>query len=194
MGIKYQPAGSGTLLSAAVFQLEQTNVKTSDADHLGFNTQAGKVRTRGLDLQATTELARNLNLMASYTYLDNELVEDALYQGNSLTQTPEHSASAWMDYQFGHGPLYGLQVGGGVRYLGKTFADPSNDFEVPSATLLDMALTYQLGFLSPDLSGASLAVNVSNLTDEQYVASCTSRLYCFVGQDRTMTATLNYRW
>lgn len=194
VGIKYQPAGSGTLLSAAVFQLEQTNVKTSDADHLGFNTQAGKVRTRGLDLQATTELARNLNLMASYTYLDNELVEDALYQGNSLTQTPEHSASAWMDYQFGHGPLYGLQVGGGVRYLGKTFADPSNDFEVPSATLLDMALTYQLGFLSPDLSGASLAVNVSNLTDEQYVASCTSRLYCFVGQDRTMTATLNYRW
>lgn len=194
LGIKYHPAGSKTLLSAAVFQLEQTNVKTADANHLGFNTQAGKVRTRGLDLQATSELARDLNLIASYTYLDNELVQDASYQGKSLTQTPKHSASLWMDYAFKHGPLNGLQVGAGVRYLGKTYGDPSNKLEVPSATLVDLGLNYNLGMLSPDLSGATLSLNVNNLTNKQYIASCTSRLYCFVGQDRTVTASLNYRW
>lgn len=194
LGIKYHPAGSKTLLSAAVFQLEQTNVKTADANHLGFNTQAGKVRSRGLDLQATTELARDLNLIASYTYLDNELVQDATYQGKSLTQTPKHSASLWLDYAFKQGPLNGLQVGAGVRYLGKTYGDPSNKLEVPSATLVDLGLNYNLGMLSPDLSGATLSLNVNNLTNKQYIASCTSRLYCFVGQDRTITASLNYRW
>ncbi len=194
VGIKYQPEGSGMLLSAAVFELEQTNVKTSDANHLGFNTQAGKVRTRGVDLQATAALTPNLNVMANYTYLDNELVKDASYQGKSLTQTPAHSGSLWMDYRFDQRPLSGLQIGGGIRYLGKSFGDPSNDFEVPSATLMDLALTYPLDALSADLSGASLALNVSNLTNKEYVASCTSRLYCFVGQDRTMTATLSYRW
>lgn len=194
VGIKYHPRGSRTLLSAAVFELEQTNVKTSDANHLGFSNQAGKVRTRGLDLQVTTELVRNLNLIANYTYLDNELVEDASYQGKSLTQTPKHSASIWMDYLIGKGPLAGLQLGGGVRYLGKTFGHPTNDFELPSATLVDLALSYDLGFISRELEGATFALNVNNLTNKEYVASCTSRLYCFVGQDRTVTATLNYRW
>lgn len=194
VGIKFHPANSSTLLTAAVFQLEQTNVKTSDADHLGFNTQAGKVRTRGLDLQATTEIVSNLNLIANYTYLDNELVKDTSYQGKSLTQTPKHSASIWMDYLIDYDAFSGLKVGGGVRYLGKSFGDPSNDFEVPSATVIDLAATYQLDSLSSELSGATLAFNVSNLTDKQYVASCTSRLYCFVGQERSMIATLNYRW
>lgn len=194
VGIKFHPANSSTLLTAAVFQLEQTNVKTSDADHLGFNTQAGKVRTRGLDLQATTEIVSNLNLIANYTYLDNELVKDTSYQGKSLTQTPKHSASIWMDYLIDYDAFSGLKLGGGVRYLGKSFGDPSNDFEVPSATVIDLAATYQLDFLSSELSGATLAFNVSNLTDKQYVASCTSRLYCFVGQERSMIATLSYRW
>lgn len=194
VGIKFHPANSSTLLTAAVFQLEQTNVKTSDADHLGFNTQAGKVRTRGLDLQATTEMVSNLNLIANYTYLDNELVKDTAYQGKSLTQTPKHSASIWMDYLINYDAFSGLKLGGGVRYLGKSFGDPSNDFEVPSATVIDLAATYQLDFLSSELSGATLAFNVSNLTDKQYVASCTSRLYCFVGQERSMIATLSYRW
>jgi iron complex outermembrane receptor protein len=152
------------------------------------------VRTRGLDLQATTELARDLNLIASYTYLDNELVQDASYQGKSLTQTPKHSASLWIDYAFKQGLLNGLQVGAGVRYLGKTYGDPTNKLEVPSATLVDLGLNYNLGMLSPDLSGATLSLNVNNLTNKQYIASCTSRLYCFVGQDRTITASLNYRW
>ncbi|WP_273859711.1 TonB-dependent siderophore receptor [Photobacterium sp. GSS17] len=194
VGIKFHPANSSTLLTAAVFQLEQTNVKTSDADHLGFNTQAGKVRTRGLDLQATTEIVSNLNLIANYTYLDNELVKDTSYQGKSLTQTPKHSASIWMDYLINYDAFSGLKLGGGVRYLGKSFGDPSNDFEVPSATVIDLAATYQLDSLSSELSGATLAFNVSNLTDKQYVASCTSRLYCFVGQERSMIATLSYRW
>lgn len=194
IGIKYHPENSTTLLSAAVFQVNQTNVKTGDANHLGFNTQAGEVRTRGLDLQATTEIVRHFNLISSYTYLDNELVEDASYQGKGLTQTPRHSAAIWLDYLFGNNSLAGLQIGGGVRYLGKTFGDPTNNFEVPAVTLIDLALNYNLGHMMPALKGSTFALNVSNLTNKEYVASCTSRLYCFIGQDRTITATLTYRW
>lgn len=194
MGIKYHPADSATQISAALFQLKQTNVKTSDADHLGFNTQAGEVRTRGADFQATTEIIRNLNLIASYTYLDNTLLRDARYQGKSLVQTPKHSASAWLDYLVGSGPLRGLRGGIGVRHLGATWGDPANTFKVPGVTLADLALQYDLGVLSAPLRGATLALNVSNLGNKQYVASCTSRLYCFIGQDRTAVATLGYRW
>ncbi|MGO3890006.1 MAG: TonB-dependent siderophore receptor [Paenalcaligenes sp.] len=194
VGIKFHPNNSSTLFTAAVFNLEQTNVKTADSNHLGFNTQAGKVRTRGIDLSLTTELARNLNLIAGYTYLDNTLVQDAAFQGNSLTQTPKHSASLWVDYLISQGALNGLKVGGGIRYLGSTWGDPANTFKVPSTTLMDMVLNYDLWRLSPALDGMSVSLNVNNLTNKKYVASCTSAMYCFLGQDRTIMATLNYRW
>lgn len=194
IGIKYHPAGSATMLSAALFQLDQTNVKTADTRHLGFWTQSGKVRSRGLELQATTELARGLNLMANYVYLDNTLVKDATYQGKSLTQTPRHSASAWLDYRVAGGPLSGLRLGMGLRYLGSTWGNPANTFKVPAATLLDLAAHYDLGAMSPNLDGAQLSLNVSNLANKRYVASCSSDMYCFIGQDRVVTATLSYRW
>lgn len=194
VGIKYQPQDAKTLLSAAVFQLNQTNVKTSDAEHLGFSNQAGEVRTRGLDLQATSEIAEHTNLIASYTYLDNTLTKDTRYQGKSLVQTPQHSAALWLDHLIDRGPLAGLQLGSGVRYLGDTWGDPSNTFKVPGVTLVDLALNYDLGRMLSDLKGSALALNVSNLANKQYVASCSSQMYCFIGQDRTVTASLNYRW
>ena len=57
-----------------------------------------------------------------------------------------------------------------------------------------MALSYDLARLSPGLRGASLGLNVSNLTNRHYVASCVSAMYCFIGQDRSAVATLSYRW
>lgn len=194
LGLKYHPAGSTTLLSAAVFQLEQSNVKTSDTQHLGYWTQSGKVRSKGIELQANTELANNLNLMASYVYLDNELTQDVNYQGKTLAQTPKHSASTWLDYRLDSTALIGLQFGLGLRYLGSTWGDPANSFKVPDATLLDLALNYDLSAVSPRLDGSKLSLNVSNLSNKKYVASCTSQMYCFIGQDRVVTAGLSYKW
>ncbi|AOA59962.1 ferric siderophore receptor [Acinetobacter larvae] len=194
IGIKYQPSDAATLLSAAVFQLDQENVKTSDTEHLGYWTQSGKVRSRGIELQATTQLMQQLNLMASYVYLDNELTQDANYKGKSLTQTPKHSASAWLDYRFDQAALAGLQVGFGVRYLGSSWGNPVNSFKVPDATLFDLALHYDLGQLSNTLTGSKASFNVSNLTNKKYVASCTSQMYCFIGQDRVVSASLSYNW
>nr|WP_312989933.1 TonB-dependent receptor [Comamonas koreensis] len=193
-GVKYQPVNSKTLLSAAVFQINQTNVKTADTLHLGFWTQSGEVRSRGLELQSSAEVARHLNLLASYSYLDNVLVSDANYQGKSQTQTPKHSASVWLDYRIASGWLTGLQVGAGARYLGSSFGNPTNSFRVPSATLIDLALSYDLARLSRDLNGASIAINVSNLGNKQYIASCGSQSSCFIGQDRVVTATARFRW
>jgi iron complex outermembrane receptor protein len=193
-GVKYHPEGSATWLSAALFQLSQTHVKTSDTLHLGFWTQAGEVRSRGLDLQATAQIARNLNLLASYAYLDNVLVSDASYQGKSQAQTPRHSGALWIDYRVAGGAFAGLRLGAGLRHLGRSFGNPANSFTVPSATLVDLAFSYDLGRLGRSLQGASLALNISNLANRQYVASCTSQASCFIGQDRTVTATARFRW
>ncbi|WP_235212658.1 TonB-dependent siderophore receptor [Burkholderia paludis] len=191
VGVKYHPPGSATLLTVALFQINQTNVRSSDTLHLGYWTQAGELRARGVDLQAVTRLTRDLNLIAGYTYLDSSLVRDSLYQGKTPAGTPRHSASAWLDYGF-RGTLAGLRIGGGVRHLGATWGNPRNTFSVPSATLFDLAASYDLGRLIG--RDATLSLNVSNLANRSYVASCTSEMYCFIGQDRVVNATLSYRW
>ena len=193
-GVKYQPKNSSLLLSAAVYTLEQTNVKTTDTDHLGFYTQTGKARSRGVDLQASGEIIQNLNLIASYSYLDNELIEDTRYKGKTLTQTPGHSASVWLDYLIDCGVLNGLKIGGGIRYQGSTWGDQNNTFKIPDVTLLDMAANYDLGVLYSKLDNVNLALNISNLTDTEYIASSTTENYCFPGQRRTILLTLTYRW
>ncbi|MEG0858638.1 MAG: TonB-dependent siderophore receptor [Pseudomonas sp.] len=193
-GLKYQPEGDHTSLTTSIYELTQDNVKSADSEHLGFYTQAGRVRSRGFEFELNSELSRQLNLQFSYAYLDNKVLQDTRYQGQSLAQTPRHSASSWLDYRLEQGPLAGLSLGGGLRYLGSTYGNPTNTFKVPAVTLVDLAVHYDLGRLDSQLGGAQLSLNVANLANKHYVASCSSELYCFIGLDRTVTGTLTYRW
>ncbi|AOA60012.1 ferric siderophore receptor [Acinetobacter larvae] len=194
LGLKYKMPNQQLLLTAAIFQLNQTNLKTGDAEHLGFNLQAGEVRSRGLDLQAIGKLTPQININAGYTYLDNELIKDTTYQGKGLTQTPEHSATLWLDYHFDRTMLAGLTLGTGVRYLGSSYGDPKNHFKVPAATLWDISLHYALDAMLPSLKQSSIALKVDNVSNKHYVASCTSQMYCFVGQDRNVRLSFDYQW
>ena len=71
-GIKFQPEGTRTLFTAALFDIRKTNVLTYD--NLGVGRQIGEQRSRGLELEAKTELMRGLNAIASYTVLDLSLI------------------------------------------------------------------------------------------------------------------------
>src|SRR3546814_8649442 len=51
-GLKYQPPGSNSLFTAAVFDLTRSNLKTGDPAHSGFDVQTGEARARGLELEA----------------------------------------------------------------------------------------------------------------------------------------------
>ena len=53
---------------------------------------------------------------------------------------------------------------------------------------------YSLGELSSSLKGAEVQLNMNNIANKHYVASCAGETACFYGIGRTMTATINYRW
>lgn len=77
--------------------------------------------------------------------------------------------------------------------MGESFADSANTIGVPSYVLFDAALHYDLGQLHRDLKGMRLAVNATNLTNKQYYVSC-SATSCNAGFDRSVIASLRYRW
>ncbi|WP_245269971.1 TonB-dependent receptor domain-containing protein [Nitrobacter hamburgensis] len=44
-------------------------------------------------------------------------------------------------------------LGAGVRYVGKSYGDAGNTFVIPSYTLFDATMSYDLAYLRPDMKG-----------------------------------------
>lgn len=194
VGVKYQNAYGDKLVSVALYELTEKNVTTHNPKNPDYYTQTGKVRSRGVEIESRLALTSRLNLLLNYTYTDNRITSssDATVLNKHPVQVPKHSGSFWLDYRFQHPALYGAYLGAGVRYLGATQGDNTNTFTVPSVWLGDMSLRYPLAAISPELAGFELGLNVNNITNKSYVASCTSPLYCSIGADRTLSAVVNY--
>jgi len=199
VGIKYQPPGYKAFITLSAFHLTQQNLVTPDPDPrraaLGFSVQIGEALVRGIELEGKASLTEGLDLTTAYAYLDAKITQSNApgEQGNRLALTPEHQASAWLDYTFQGGALTGFGLGGGVCYVGELFGDTTNSLEVPSYPLFDAAVHYDLGKVHQSLEGARLAVNLSNLLDREYLAQC-DFANCEYGDRRTIYASLRYNW
>jgi len=196
LGVKYQPPGTNSIFTAAVFEVTRTNVKTPDPVNTNYSIQTGEARSQGFEFEARHSLTKQIDLIGAYSYIDAEVTKDtnAAAVGRTLGAVPEHQASAWVMYHMPRETQFkGLSIGGGVRYVGDT-RNPDNSITVPDFTLVDAALTYDLGALSDRFAGIDLALNVKNLFDKDYVASCYYGTWCAYGYERTVTAGLRYRW
>ncbi|PWU26723.1 TonB-dependent siderophore receptor [Pseudomonas sp. RW407] len=192
LGLKYQPPGSASLYTASLFHITQENVATKEPQD-NFYTSVGEIRSQGLELEAHIQATRNLKLLGSYTYTDITYTKSLDgNQGHTPNQAPKHMASIWADYAFDAGPLDGLSIGGGARYVGETWADKENTLRVPDYTLVDARIGYDLGKLG--MKGLDVSLNANNLLDKDYVASCYNLDYCYFGEKRNVTATVNYQF
>ncbi|MEQ4510291.1 TonB-dependent siderophore receptor [Dickeya zeae] len=195
VGIKFQPKGSNTLLTLSLFDITQKNI-TSYNSVTQYNEQIGKVKSKGAEAEVHTQLTPEISLMAAYTYTD-AVTKDS-YTASQVNKTPSaiprHSASTWGSYSFQNGPLRGVTLGTGVRYVGSSYGDNAESFKVPAYTLYDAMARYELGSLSSQLKGTTVQLNVNNLTDKRYVASCGGDTACFYGSGRTVVATVSYSW
>ncbi|WP_244193813.1 TonB-dependent siderophore receptor [Bordetella genomosp. 12] len=200
VGVKYQPPGSDSLLTASLFQLTQSNVSTADPLYSGYSVQDGEVRSRGLELEAKTALTPSLNVGASYTYVDAEITKDNANlvtgiskKGLHPASVPRHMAGLFADYAIHGGPLAGLEIGGGIRYVGSSY-NAANTVKIGGYTLFDAILRYDLGQLSPSLKGFRASLSATNLFDKRYFTPGFYDQSVFYGNRRTIVGTLNYRW
>lgn len=191
-GVKYVPNDMPVVVTGAVYQLTKTNNLTADPTNPLAQVPAGEIRARGVELEAKAALNANINLTASYTYTDAEYTKDTNLKGKTPEQVPEHMASLWGDYTFNEGPLSGLTLGTGGRFIGSSYGDPANTFKVGSAAVMDAVVKYDLARFG--MAGSSLAVNVNNLLDREYVASCFQTYGCFWGAERQVVATATFRF
>lgn len=196
VGIKYMPVGSNLMLTAAVFEITQKNVLTADPANVAFSVQTGEVRVQGVELEARGNLTRELEIIGGYTHLNPKVTQsNGTDLGKVMPSVPQDTASLWAKYTWFNGPVAGLGVGAGVRYVGSTFVDGANANSIPSYTLVDAAISYDFAYLRPELRGWKAQVNVFNLADTYYITNCfTGYAYCGPGQVRTVLGTLRWSW
>lgn len=187
-GVRYQIPDRDMLVSAAVYQITQKNVTVPDPVDTLFQIQQGEVRSRGLEIEARGSLTEDLDVIAAYAYTDARTTKSSPVtpeaEGDRTGGVPWNQASLWADYDFSRFGLAGLNGGVGIRYIGETVPTWGTG-TVPAYTLVDASATWTRGNWQARL-------NVTNLTDKDYVAACT--YHCFWGEPRQAWLTASYRW
>ena len=166
VGAKYMPTGR-LLLTAAVFDIRESNIPVFDTQ-IGIESlyKAQAVRHRGLELEATGQIAERWQVKAGVALLDPKVTEDPknpVNDGETRPWLPKTTANVYTDYEFRNG----ISVGGGARYVGsvKTYDNSSSPTpDISSYTVFDAAIGYSIDRWRVQL-------NLKNLFDEHYYVS-----------------------
>ncbi|BCR31232.1 TonB-dependent siderophore receptor [Aeromonas caviae] len=191
-GVKYAPSFLDGYINLALFDLEQTNSLVSTGS--GQQTQAGEVTSQGVELEGSVQATEALRLTAAYTYTDAK-TNDTGNGDRRASLIPRHQASFWGNYKVQQGPVSGLELGSGVRYVGSSvgigavnadYTPIYGSAQVPAHTVWDAMIGYDFA------KNWRAQINVNNLLNDTYVASCD--YYCYYGEPRSIVGTVNYRW
>lgn len=189
IGLRYQPPGTESLLTASLFNLRRTNVTTPDSVDTSFLVQTGEVRSRGLELELKTPVGKHIDVIGAYTYTDAEVTKsnNPVELGERFN-SPKNLLSLWVNAKLGFMDLPNWRAGAGLRHVSSRPDRPSIPAQGgPAYTLFDARLGYVLG-------SWSYALNVTNLTDRTYIPSMCYTGFCEYGMPRQVTGTMTYRW
>ena len=161
VGAKWDGFGGRLLLNAAVFRTDKVNARTDGLPGEPATVLGGKQRVDGVEVGMTGKLAENWSVIGSYSYLDTEIREtnDPAELGNRLRNVPDHSGSLWTVYTL---PM-GLEIGGGVRYVGTRYTNETNTREIDDYVVADATLAYNFP------NGTTVRLNVFNLLNKRFI-------------------------
>ena len=95
----------GITADIALFDIHKRNVLYTES--VGDETiakTAGRVRSRGVEVDLAGALTENINIIASYGYTDAKVLEDPDYAGKPLPNIPRHTGSLFLTYDIHNMP------------------------------------------------------------------------------------------
>jgi catecholate siderophore receptor len=183
IGAKWDGFGGKLLLTTAIFRTDKTNTRTPGLPGEPAMVLEGKQRVDGFEIGATGRITERWEVVASYTYLDSEVVDSntPTEVGNRLGNVPKNSGSLWTLYTLPQG----IELGGGVRYVGSRYTNVSNTRRVDDYWVVDATLGYDIN------PSTTLRLNFFNIFDERY-ADALSGGHFVPGAGRSAVATLSF--
>lgn len=173
-------------LTAALYQLDRSNVIAADPNDLTKTILVDGQRARGAEVGFMGRITPQWSVMGGYAYTDAEITKDitGARKGAAVAQVPKHTVSVWNRYDF---TSY-LGLGLGVIHRGSIYAAVDNTVLLPSYTRIDAAV-----FVQPH-KNFRIQANVENLANIEYAASAHSNNNILPGAPRIfrLTAVANF--
>ncbi|MBL8629529.1 MAG: TonB-dependent siderophore receptor [Rhodospirillaceae bacterium] len=200
-GVKWQP-NPAVLVTAAYFDIKDTNRLTLSPTNPNDRVQTGEVSSEGFELEAQANLFEFYNLSASYAYTDAYISDSNNRNeiGKPFSSVAKHVFTSFLTRKFIVNGDDVFTIGAGLRYTGRsvdrtaplpTAAAPNPEIirvVTPAILLGDMIASYEWD------EAWRVQVNANNITDEKYPSACLSRGDCFLGQRRTVIASVRHRF
>ncbi|WP_375741137.1 TonB-dependent receptor [Pseudomonas boanensis] len=190
LGAKWDLLESRLSVTAAVFRLERTNIKTADPTNPALLVLAGEQRTDGFEATFSGQLSDKWQVYGGYAYLDAEITKSnsrtngVPNEGQTPTLTPRNSANLWLVRSLT--PQW--RVGMGANYVDDRYTALDNVVVMPSYTTVDAALLYN----EPKWD---MALRLHNVFDRDYYASAHGSVDLITpGAPRTLELSANYRF
>jgi outer membrane receptor for Fe3+-dicitrate len=157
----------------------------------GTYLNVGGIKSKGIEASISADFAEHWNIYSSVTINDSEYTETTadVVEGNKVALAPEFQLVGTLSYY-----NEGVRAGISAKHVGKRFGDFANTQELPSFTLMDAWIGYSLDEgVIPGIQGIDVSLNVSNLTDKNYLGGGTPGSY-FLGADRQVMANLSLKF
>ncbi|MFC4254760.1 TonB-dependent receptor domain-containing protein [Croceibacterium xixiisoli] len=205
VGTKLQLFDKRLLLSGAAFIIEaqdwqEYNVLVNDQGQVlstNLITSNAAIRSRGFELEATGKVTPQIELHASFGYVDSKYTDYRFsatqdHTGNKVKLVPEYDASLAVSWR----PWKGLLLRGEGNAAGKTYLNAENLAVQDPVLLLNAQIAWETDLWT-------VRFYVDNLTNRRvFTSSAYSNFamgydgtyYAGVGQPRVGGLQLSYKW
>lgn len=200
IGVKGDLFNERLNLSLSVFKTKQDNVAVEAGEYTQEDLDAGLipvgkdvddtyyragqgVKSEGFEVEVGGEILPNWRVAGGYSYVKTE------DQGTRInTNLPQDQLKLFTSYTFS-GALEKLTVGAGVKWQSDIYANESqkNLYKQDSYTLVDLMARYKAN------EQMSFGLNVSNLTNEEYLVGTMARSNVW-GAPRSVTGSVHFKF
>lgn len=195
VGMKFSLADGALNGNVALFKMKKTNVLTADPVNAGQSIAIGEAESKGVEFDLNGRLPGKIDVMLSYAYTDAYSATDVrdvdfarvVASGDPLINVPKQNFSLIASRNF---TVDGkrLNLGGGVKHVGKRLGETGTTFFLPAYTLLRLFGTYDV------TRNLSVTAEVNNLTDKVYYPASFAALWVVPGTPRQYQLRANYRF
>lgn len=196
IGVKLNLLGGRLTGTAALFNLEKSNVLAADPGNPGFSVPIGRARSRGLELDLNGRLPGDVDLLFSYAYVDATARADvldpnfslAIRVGDRLINIPRHQFNVQASRGFALSDSLKLTLGGGVQHTGDRLGETATSFLLPAYTLARAFARLEVG------RHVEVFADITNAFNATYYTNSFAQLWVQPGQPRAGTIAVRFTY
>lgn len=188
VGIKQVFAGGRGQWTLAAYDIAKKNLLSQRTPSSPVE-QVGERSARGLEAALTLKPTPAWTIEANAAVLDARFDQFIDSDGVSLrgatpANIPEKTANLWVGWRFA--PAFEARAG--LRYVGETYSDDANRFRLPSYTVADLGLDWDVR------ANTTLTVRVTNVANEIYPVTAYGDEQWILGRPRAVEVSLRGRF